>query len=322
MTDIEGEVFQHTEYFPFGETWVEEHSNRQRTPYLFTGKELDEDTQLYYFGARYYDPRTSVWQSPDPILKNYLLGFPAGGVYIPTNLNAYGYAHQRPVIANDPEGKWINFVIGGVKGAVENVIIQHAEMAVGLRDEFSWGELAVDSAIGVVTSGTGGSVKTAARAARVADAARSADKADDAVDAARMAGKADDAADIAQDGVRQVDNATEAGGGKTYQTYTKTNEETGQVYCGRTSGCGTPRENVAARDANHHKNDDGFGPAVLDQSSSNKDAIRGREQQLIDANGGAQSQGGTSGNAIQGIADTNAKRDSYLDAANAEFGPM
>jgi RHS repeat-associated protein len=70
------------EYFPFGETWVEEHSNRQRTPYLFTGKELDEDTGLYYYGARYYDPLTSVWQSPDPILVDYLKGERSGeGVY-------------------------------------------------------------------------------------------------------------------------------------------------------------------------------------------------------------------------------------------------
>jgi hypothetical protein len=32
----------------------------------------DEETGLYYFGARYYDPRTSVWQSADPILAKYL----------------------------------------------------------------------------------------------------------------------------------------------------------------------------------------------------------------------------------------------------------
>ena len=42
VTDVDGEIFQHLEYFPFGETWVEESSNTQRTPYLFTGKELDE----------------------------------------------------------------------------------------------------------------------------------------------------------------------------------------------------------------------------------------------------------------------------------------
>jgi hypothetical protein len=49
---------------PFGETWVSEHKNTEKLPYLFTSKELDEDTGLYYFGARYYDPRTSVWRHP------------------------------------------------------------------------------------------------------------------------------------------------------------------------------------------------------------------------------------------------------------------
>lgn len=37
------------------------------------------------------------------------------------------------------------------------------------------------------------------------------------------------------------------------------------------------------------------------------DAIRGREQQLIDMHGGAKSQGGTSGNAINGISPNNPK---------------
>ncbi|UWQ06674.1 RHS repeat-associated core domain-containing protein [Aliiroseovarius crassostreae] len=85
---------------------MEEHSNRQRTPYLFTGKELDEDVQLYYFGARYYDPRTSVWQSPDPILASYLQGKGSGsGVYAPRNLNLFAYSHQRPIVLIDPDGE-------------------------------------------------------------------------------------------------------------------------------------------------------------------------------------------------------------------------
>lgn len=107
---------------------------------------------------------------------------------------------------------------------------------------------------------------------------------------------------------------------KTYQTYTKKNPETGEVYSGRTSGTGTPRQNVARRDAGHHKNNEGFGPAQLDKSSDNGAAIRGREQLNIEANGGAKSQGGTSGNAINGISEMNAKLKEYLDAAFEEFG--
>lgn len=50
------------------------------------------------------------------------------------------------------------------------------------------------------------------------------------------------------------------------------------------------------------------------------DAIRGREQQPIELNGGAKSQGGASGNAINGISPTNPKRQRYEDARRKEFG--
>jgi hypothetical protein len=100
----------------------------------------------------------------------------------------------------------------------------------------------------------------------------------------------------------------------------KSNPTTGEVYSGRTSGQGTALENIANRDAAHHMNDKGFGPAQLDKSSANASAIRGREQQLIEANGGAKSTGGTSGNAINGVSATNQKKQQYSDAANKEFG--
>jgi RHS repeat-associated protein len=105
---------------------------------------------------------------------------------------------------------------------------------------------------------------------------------------------------------------------KTYQTYTKTNPLTGDVYTGRTSGYGTPAANVARRDASHHMNSKGYGPAVLDKSSANYSAIRGREQNMIDYYGGAKSSGGTSGNSVNGISPLNPRRTQYLnDASNA-----
>ncbi len=36
-------------------------------PYKFNAKELDEDTGLYYYGARYYNPRLSIWYGVDPL---------------------------------------------------------------------------------------------------------------------------------------------------------------------------------------------------------------------------------------------------------------
>jgi RHS repeat-associated protein len=60
---------------------------------MFTGKELDDMTGLYYYGARYYDPRMSVWQSPDPALESYLDGKNNNS----RNLSLYSYAFNNPM---------------------------------------------------------------------------------------------------------------------------------------------------------------------------------------------------------------------------------
>lgn len=116
-------------------------------------------------------------------------------------------------------------------------------------------------------------------------------------------------------------------------TYTKTKFENGRLvtYSGRTYGYGaTPQDVLKARDLNHHMNGQGFGPAILDRSIEAsgphdimaKAAIRGREQMLIDRFGGAQSQGGTSGNRINGISPLNPLKDFYIEAAKMRFGEV
>ena len=62
------------------------------------------------------------------------------------------------------------------------------------------------------------------------------------------------------------------------------------------------------------------GPAKLDKSSPNPNAIRGREQQNINKRGGAKSQGGTSGNKIRGVSPNNKNAKIYEQAAKKEFG--
>jgi hypothetical protein len=68
------------------------------------------------------------------------------------------------------------------------------------------------------------------------------------------------------------------------------------------------------------KTKQGYGPAAVDKNSANADAIRGREQQLIEQHGGAKSQGGTSGNAINGVSPSNPKAPQYEQACKKEFG--
>ena len=52
ITNLDGEVAQHIEYVPFGEVFIEERNNTWNTPYLFNAKEFDEETGMYYYGAR------------------------------------------------------------------------------------------------------------------------------------------------------------------------------------------------------------------------------------------------------------------------------
>ena len=81
--------------------------DNMRRDWLFTSKELDFDTGLYYYGARYYDPKTSVWQSPDPALHEYVQGEHTSGghsIYSSGNLGLYSYAWNNPVVIKDPDG--------------------------------------------------------------------------------------------------------------------------------------------------------------------------------------------------------------------------
>ena len=93
ITNLDGEVVQHIEYVPFGEVFIEERNNVWNTPYLFNAKEFDEETGMYYYGARYYDPRLSLWMSTDPLQEHRL------------DFSSYSYCLQNPIILVDPDGK-------------------------------------------------------------------------------------------------------------------------------------------------------------------------------------------------------------------------
>ena len=92
ITDREGRITQHTEYIAFGEVLFEEHSTSRTIPYLFNGKELDTETGLYYYGARYYDPKISLWLNVDPLAEKY------------PHVSPYTYTLNNPIMLVDPTG--------------------------------------------------------------------------------------------------------------------------------------------------------------------------------------------------------------------------
>ena len=111
VTGFEGNEYQRIEYTPYGELWVEKKSEKEEglryLPYKFTAKEQDEETGLYYYGARYLDAKYSRWMSADPAVSDYVSGTSAGegGIYNTVNFNLYHYAGNNPIKYTDPDGR-------------------------------------------------------------------------------------------------------------------------------------------------------------------------------------------------------------------------
>ena len=92
LINLDGEINQHMEYLPFGETLIEEHLNSYNSPFKFNAKEVDSETGNYYYGARYYDPKWVTWLSVDAEFAR----FPS---YSP-----YNYTLLNPINLVDPDG--------------------------------------------------------------------------------------------------------------------------------------------------------------------------------------------------------------------------
>ena len=93
ITDDKANITQYDAYLPYGELLVDEHSSSEELPYKFNGKQFDEETGLYYYGARYMNPVTSLWYGVDPkCYKNIHLG-------------SYVYCSSNPIVRIDPNGE-------------------------------------------------------------------------------------------------------------------------------------------------------------------------------------------------------------------------
>jgi RHS repeat-associated protein len=92
ITDKVGVATQFVCYMPFGEPLVDEHVSRKEMPYKFNGKEIDEETGLYYYGARYYDAGIGVWYGVDVLGEKH------------PNIGGYAYCNNNPILYCDPTG--------------------------------------------------------------------------------------------------------------------------------------------------------------------------------------------------------------------------
>ena len=93
ITDDHANITQYDAYLPYGELLVDEHSSSEDLPYKFNGKQFDEETGLYYYGARYMNPVTSLWYGVDPLTEKY------------KSIGAYVYCIGNPLKFVDSKGE-------------------------------------------------------------------------------------------------------------------------------------------------------------------------------------------------------------------------
>jgi RHS repeat-associated protein len=67
LTDHHGEFYQHLQYLPYGDVFVDKRRGFFASPYTFSAKEKDSESGYNYFGARYYTDNIMMWLSVDPM---------------------------------------------------------------------------------------------------------------------------------------------------------------------------------------------------------------------------------------------------------------
>ncbi|MDO8669011.1 MAG: RHS repeat-associated core domain-containing protein [Candidatus Buchananbacteria bacterium] len=131
ITDSGGKLAQALDYYPFGGVRIDEKTGVFSEQKKFTGKELDKDTGLYYYGARYYDGRVGRFTGVDPAYwdSRYLSKL----LVDPQSWNSYAYARNNPLRLIDPDGWFWREVYSFTQG-VGNAIVSDNALGFGRQN--------------------------------------------------------------------------------------------------------------------------------------------------------------------------------------------
>jgi RHS repeat-associated protein len=108
LTNRTGKVLGRLSYEPFGQCREKgkKDSLSELSYQSFVGMPYDAETGLYYFRARYYDPRLARFITPDPMV---------GQLSNPATLHPYQYAFNNPFRYRDAFGLWASEVADAVE---------------------------------------------------------------------------------------------------------------------------------------------------------------------------------------------------------------
>ena len=104
VVDEDGNVVERKDYLPYGSERAGDSESDEN--YGYTGKELDDETGLYYYGARYYDPAIARFTQIDPLVLGESEKGLESALTNPQRLNSYLYVRNNPLKYIDNNGQW------------------------------------------------------------------------------------------------------------------------------------------------------------------------------------------------------------------------
>ncbi|WP_338754930.1 RHS repeat-associated core domain-containing protein [Bacillus sp. FJAT-52991] len=121
LTDASGNVVASYKYDAWGNVLSQSGEIAESNPYRYAGYRYDEESNLYYLIARYYQASEGVFLSRDP---------DAGDINDSKTLNGYNYANNNPIMNYDPDGH--------LARAVAQILASIASVA--MKKLFDYGE--------------------------------------------------------------------------------------------------------------------------------------------------------------------------------------
>lgn len=119
LIDTEGNLIEETNYGHWGRyrdpnTWVYDNTASLNMIHRgYTGHEMLNNFDLIHMNGRMYDPVLARVLSPDNYVQN------------PTNLqnyNRYAYCYNNPLKYTDPDGEFVQYIIGGIVGGLSGYV--------------------------------------------------------------------------------------------------------------------------------------------------------------------------------------------------------
>jgi len=148
VTDRTGQPYQHFYYAAFGDPLVSQHvgTGSFNSAFRFNAKEYDEETGNYYYGARYYEPKSSVWMGVDALATSY------------PSMNPYNFVLGNPIMAMDPDGNegfpWYYHMLNQKAQDLNSTVAVYWSVSGGLGATGSYSQTFAVDQTGAVTIST------------------------------------------------------------------------------------------------------------------------------------------------------------------------